>query len=101
AIVGTPHGDAPVVGRISKDQLAVDLTDLPPMPAGAEITLIDDRPGRPNSVAGLSKPLDTIPYEVTCLLGPRMERVAVTSLVPTQPRPEPAPSAVAPAPSFG
>jgi len=77
AVIGTPHGYAPVVGRLSMDQLAVDLTDLPAMPPGTPITLIDDRSGGQNSVAGIAKKMGTIPYEVTCLLGPRIERVAV------------------------
>lgn len=77
AIVGTAVGDAPVIGRISMDQLAVDLTDLPPLAVGTEVVLIDDTPDRPNSVAGLARGLGTIPYEVTCLLGQRVQRVAV------------------------
>lgn len=75
--VGTPHGPAPSIGRISMDQMAVDLTDLPPMPPGTEIVLIDDRADRPNSVEALAQALGTIPYEVTCLLGPRVSRVSV------------------------
>ncbi|HKQ49959.1 MAG TPA: alanine racemase [Phycisphaerae bacterium] len=76
AIVSTDHGDAPIVGRISMDQLAVDLTDLPPVVPGTAITLISDDPARPNSVAAIARRLGTIPYEVTCLLGQRIDRVA-------------------------
>ncbi len=82
AVVGTSHGDAPVVGRVSMDQLAVDLTDLPPMQPGDSVVLIDDRPERPNSVAALARLLGTIPYEVTCLLGSRARRTAVASYQP-------------------
>jgi alanine racemase len=77
AVVGTAVGDAPVIGRISMDQLAVDLTDLPRLGVGTEVVLIDDTPDRPNSVAGLAQRIGTIPYEVTCLLGQRVQRVAV------------------------
>jgi alanine racemase len=77
AIVGTPYGDAPIIGRVSMDQLAVDLTDLPAMAMGSEVTLIDDRPNRPNSVQSLARHLGTIPYEITCLLGQRVQRVRV------------------------
>lgn len=77
AVVGTAHGDAPVVGRVSMDQIAVDLTDLPPMRLGEEVILIDDRPGRPNSVTALARLMGTIPYEVICLLGQRIQRVQV------------------------
>jgi|CXWL01.1.fsa_nt_gi alanine racemase len=69
---------APVVGRISMDQLAVDLTDLPHLDIGTEVCLIDDRTESPNSVASLAAMLNTIPYEVTCLLGRRIDRIAVS-----------------------
>jgi alanine racemase len=76
-VVGTAVGDAPVIGRVSMDQLAVDLTDLPPLEPGAEVVLIDDRPDRPNSVAAIARRRGTIPYEITCLLGRRIQRVAI------------------------
>ncbi len=75
-IVGTAVGDAPIIGHISMDQLAVDLTDLPPLKPGAQVVLIDDRPDRPNSVAAIARRIGTIPYEITCLLGRRIQRVA-------------------------
>ncbi|MBN2563880.1 MAG: alanine racemase [Phycisphaerae bacterium] len=77
ATVGTAVGDAPVIGRVSMDQLAVDLTDLPPLMPGAEVVLIDDKPDRPNSVPAIARQLGTIPYEVLCLLGQRIQRVPV------------------------
>lgn len=77
AVVGTAIGDAPIIGRISMDQLAVDLTDLGDLPIGSSVTLIDERPARPNSVAAIARRMQTIPYEVTCLIGPRVDRVAV------------------------
>jgi alanine racemase len=75
AVVSTELGDAPVVGRVSMDQLALDLTDLPPLRPGAPIALISDDPARPNSVAAIARRLGTISYEVTCLLGQRIDRV--------------------------
>lgn len=77
AVVGTPHGPAPVVGRISMDQLAVDLTDLPSLSLGDEITLIDPDPNAENSVESLARRLETIPYEVTCCLGARIDRIVM------------------------
>lgn len=73
-VVGTKWGDAPVVGRVSMDQLAVDLTDLPQAGPGTEVVLIDNRRERPNSVETIAERLETIPYEVTCLLGGRVDR---------------------------
>lgn len=76
AIVGTRRGDAPVVGRVSMDQLAIDLTDIGEISPGDEVVLIDNHPDRPNSVQAIADRLGTIPYEVTCLLGPRIDRVS-------------------------
>jgi alanine racemase len=79
SVVSTPEGDAPVIGRVSMDQLALDLTDLKHLQPGHEVTLIDDRPDRPNSIWSIARRLDTIPYEVLCLLGPRIQRLATGS----------------------
>lgn len=75
ATVGTEAGPAPVIGRISMDQMAVDLTGLPQINTGAQIVLIDPSPTAENSVESLATRLETIPYEVTCMLGPRIDRV--------------------------
>jgi alanine racemase len=79
AVVSTSVGDAPVIGRVSMDQLALDLTDLEPLQPGDEVTLIHDAPDRPNSVWGLARQLGTVPYEVTCLLGQRIQRTPIGS----------------------
>jgi alanine racemase len=77
---------APVIGRVSMDQLAVDLTDIPGARLGSEVTLIDNRPEQPNSVAAIAERLGTIPYEVTCLLGQRIQRISVGNSCPAAPR---------------
>lgn len=77
AVVTIRGGNAPVIGRVSMDQLAIDLTDVPAARLGDEVTLIDDRPEKPNSMAAIAERLRTIPYEVMCLLGRRIERISV------------------------
>ena len=74
--VGVAGDFAPIIGRVSMDQLAIDLTELPPVSLGAEVVLISDQPDTPNSVAAIADRLGTIPYEVTCLLGRRIDRIA-------------------------
>ena len=76
-IMGVAGGEARVVGRISMDQTVLDLTDLPDAHVGSEVVVIDDRPDRPNSVESIAELIGTVPYEVTCLLGNRVRRVAV------------------------
>lgn len=81
AVVGTRHGLAPMIGRVSMDQIAVDLTDLPPLKLGDGVTLISDKPEDEHSVASLARRMGTIPYEVTCVLGRRMTRTVQRSTV--------------------
>jgi len=76
AAIKTAAGPAPVIGRVSMDQLAVDLTDLEGCKLGSEVTLISDDPASPQSVEALARKLETIPYEITCRLGPRIDKIA-------------------------
>lgn len=87
ARVGLPTGDAPVIGRVSMDQLAIDMTHLPTTIAGDVVVLIDERTERPNSAENIARLLGTICYEVLCLVGPRVRRVLVPSA--TGPNSEP------------
>jgi alanine racemase len=75
ASVGTAHGAAPVVGRISMDLTAIDVTDLPAIQPGAEVTLLDADAGSPRSAAGLARRLGTIPYDILATVGPRVLRI--------------------------
>jgi alanine racemase len=81
AVVGVAGGYAPVVGQTSMDQTVVDLTDLAVRNGerprvGDTVVVIDDQSDRPNSVPALAELMKTVPYEVTCLLGNRVARVA-------------------------
>lgn len=61
---------APLVGRVSMDQITVDVTDLPGLRAGQWVTLIGDGITA-EEVAVWSR---TIPYEVLTAIGRRVER---------------------------
>jgi alanine racemase len=72
------HGrPAPVVGRVSMDMTTIDLGDSPQAQIGDEVTLLDNDPLSPVSVYALAKWADTIPYEIFCRIGARVQRVAV------------------------
>jgi len=71
-------GVAPVVGRVSMDQVTVDLTDLPNVMVGDEVELIGNDAAAPNSVEQLAEAAGTIPYEIlTRMDSHRMERVLI------------------------
>jgi alanine racemase len=72
------HGKpAPVVGRVSMDLTTIDLGGIPQAQVGDEAILLDNDPLSPVSVYAHSKWADTIPYEVFCRIGKRVQRVAV------------------------
>jgi len=75
---GRARKSVPVVGRISMDQITVDLTEVNgKISVGDEIIIIDDDPQAPNSIERLANQMGTIPYEITCLLGQRVRRELV------------------------
>jgi alanine racemase len=69
AVVRIRGMEAPVCGRVSMDQMTVDVTDIPDSAVGDEVEVISCDPAAPNSVENLARLADTIPYEITCHLG--------------------------------
>jgi alanine racemase len=66
---------APLVGRVSMDQIQVDLTDLPEVGVGAEALIYGSHGGytlRPEAVA---HQCGTIPHELLTRLGRRVQRI--------------------------
>jgi alanine racemase len=66
---------APVVGAVSMDYTTVDVTDVPGVEPGDEVTLVGRDGDEEIRVEDLARLLRTIPYEVTCRLGKRVLRV--------------------------
>ena len=60
-----------VVGRICMDMCMVDVTDLPDIQVGDEVTII----GAELPCDGLADQLGTIPYEVLCGINKRIPRI--------------------------
>ena len=77
AVVRINGMDAPVCGRVSMDQMTVDVTDIPNVQVGDEVEIISSDPAAPNSVENLARLADTIPYEITCHLGHNIRHVLV------------------------
>jgi alanine racemase len=72
---GAPRSRVRVVGRVSMDQISIDLTEVPDVSPGDRVTIIDNAPDAPNSVEAIARQIGTIPYEITCGLGTRIRRV--------------------------
>jgi alanine racemase len=67
----------PVVGRVSMDLTTIDLSAVPHAVLGDEVTIVDSDPLSPASVYEVARLANTIPYEITCGIGPRIHRVAL------------------------
>jgi alanine racemase len=77
AVMRIGQVDCPVRGRVSMDQIIIDLGDAPEANVGDEVEIVSDRPLAPNSIENLARLAGTIPYELTVRLGGRVQRVAV------------------------
>ncbi|WEV70604.1 alanine racemase [Lactobacillus sp. ESL0785] len=69
--VGTEF--CPIVGRICMDQLMVRLPHK--MPVGTKVVLISNNLAEPNNIKAAADYVDTIHYEVACLLDDRLPRI--------------------------
>jgi alanine racemase len=68
---------APIVGRISMDQMQVDLTDIPDVSVGAEVLLYGTHNGHTLRPEQISQMAGTIPYELLTRLGERVHRIYI------------------------
>jgi alanine racemase len=72
------HGRrAPIVGAVSMDMLTVDVTDIDEVAPGDEVVFLGrggDDPPQTIDAREMASWIQTIPYEVLCRLGARVER---------------------------
>jgi alanine racemase len=69
---------APVVGRISMDLTIIDVTNVPDVEVGDQVTLLGRAPNDPKHVVTaeeLAKVAGTLSYEVTCGVSSRVPRI--------------------------
>ncbi len=64
----------PVVGRVCMDLSMLDVTNVPGVQMGDEVTLIGQDGNDQITVFDVADWMGTIPYEVLCLIGPRITR---------------------------
>jgi alanine racemase len=62
---------ASVVGRVCMDQIMVDVGNIPEVKIGDEVILM----GRAISVEEIAQKIQTIPYEVVCMISKRVPRI--------------------------
>jgi alanine racemase len=68
----------PIVGAVSMDMMMVDVTDLADVSPGDEVVIIGrqgEEPWQQIDAREMAAAIGTIPYEVVCRIGSRIERV--------------------------
>lgn len=68
---------APIVGRVSMDYTTVDVGHIPGVSVGDRVTLIGRQDGDAIDLEDLAARADTVPYEISCSVGKRVERLYV------------------------
>ncbi|MDD5483415.1 MAG: alanine racemase [Kiritimatiellae bacterium] len=66
---------APVIGRVSMDLTIVDLTDMQEAVTGSSVCVVSNRREDPHSMESMAGRLGTIPHEIGCGFGRRIQRV--------------------------
>jgi alanine racemase len=66
---------APVLGRVSMDQIVVDVSGLGEVGVGDLVTLVGRQAGEEIGAGEMAALVDTIPYEIVTGLAPRLPRV--------------------------
>ena len=77
----TALGDAPVVGSICMDQIAIDLTDIPEKGIGCGIELISTDQESKANLQFISKVADVVPHAILSRISPTVHRTYLSSAV--------------------
>lgn len=70
----------PVVGRVSMDWTLLDVTDVPGVHVDDGVFLIGGSQEHNVKAADLAREIDTIGYEITCGISPRVPRIFLDSM---------------------
>lgn len=68
---------ASIVGRVSMDYVTIDVGQIPGVSVGDSVTVIGRDGGESISVEDVARWANTIPYEITCSFGRRVQRLYV------------------------
>ena len=70
------HGEyAPIIGRVCMDQIMIDVSDIPEVKVGDEVTLIGREGDRAITMEEVAAPAASFNYELCCNIARRVPRV--------------------------
>ena len=66
---------APIVGRVSMDSPSIDVGHIPGVSVGDRVTIVGTQGAESITLEDLAQQVGTIPYELSCAVGKRVERI--------------------------
>ena len=66
---------APIVGKVCMDFIMVDVTEIPRVSLEDEVILMGKQGKEQITAEEIAKKIDSISYEVLCLIGKRVPRI--------------------------
>jgi alanine racemase len=73
---------APIIGRVCMDMFMIDVSDIPEVAIGDEVVLLGKQGHETITTDDMARALETINYEITCLVGKRVPRVYLKNSKP-------------------
>ena len=70
---------ASIVGAVCMDQCMIDVTDVGTVKVGDEVILLGEHGNTRFNADDLAELLDTINYEIICMIGRRVPRVYINN----------------------
>lgn len=70
----------PIIGRVSMDQMSIDISEVADLRAGDPVVLIGEQGGHRIDAAEIAASIGTISYEVLCAVSSRVPRVAINDI---------------------
>jgi len=70
---------APIIGTICMDQCMVNINEIPNVKAGDEVVIIGTQMGKSITAEDIAKKLNTINYEIVCMVSFRIPRIYINS----------------------
>lgn len=68
---------APIIGRVSMDYTCIDVGHIPGVAVGDRVTIVGRQGAERITLEDVARSVGTIPYEISCAVGKRVERVYV------------------------
>jgi alanine racemase len=68
---------APIVGRVSMDYTTIDVTHIPDVTVEDVVTILGEDGEERINVEEIARIAETIPYEITCAVGRRVQRICI------------------------